>query len=122
MAKDKRNAHTNALPNYQKAVIPQNKLEKYALNSAHPEGQHKARVFKSALGFDKSNWQLLEQSIINEVSYHEAVLGRDDEYGKRYEVILPITDPNGNTANVLTAWIIKTGEDYPSLSTVYVVE
>jgi hypothetical protein len=122
MTKENRSVHPDALPGYEKAIIPRNKLEGYALNTTHSEGQHKARVFKSALGFDISNWQLLEECIINELPYHEAVPGIDDVYGRRYKVVLPITGPNGNTVNVLTAWIIRQGEDYPSLSTLYVTE
>jgi len=115
----KRSVHPNALPNYQNAVIPSDKLEKYALDPTHPTGRHKAIVFKSALGFDQSNWQLLSQSIIDELPYHEAVLGKDDEYGQRYTVIMPVTGPNGNTVEVVTAWIFKQGEDYPSLASPY---
>jgi hypothetical protein len=112
--------HPNALPNYQNAVIPSDKLEKYALDPTHPVGKHKAVVFKSALGFDLSNWQLLSQAIIDELPYHEAVPGKNDEYGQRYTVIMPITGPNGNTVEVVTAWIFKPGEDYPSLASPYV--
>jgi len=55
MADDSRNIHPRALPNYQRAVIPENKLLRYSLDPTHPRGRHKAIVFKSALGFDQSN-------------------------------------------------------------------
>lgn len=124
MTEQSRSPHLNALPNYQKAVIPTDKLEKYALNPNHlsraygkSDGRDKARVFKSALGFDQSNWELLKQKILEELPYQEAILGEEDEYGKRYTVTLPIAGLNGNTANVLTGWIILHGRDYPSLTT-----
>ncbi|MDT5120771.1 MAG: hypothetical protein QOC96_253 [Acidobacteriota bacterium] len=116
--------HPNALPNYDKAVIPRDKLERYALNPTHvsraygkSSGKDKARVFKSALGFDQSNWELLKQKILEELPYHEANVGEEDQHGKRYNVTLPITGPNGNTVNVLTAWIVRPNDDYPSLTT-----
>jgi hypothetical protein len=37
------------LPNPDQALIPFEKLEGYSLNSNHPEGRHKAIVFRSAL-------------------------------------------------------------------------
>lgn len=128
MADGVRSVHANALPDHLNAKIPADKLVKYALNPTHeardPLGSHgkdKARVFKSALGFDQSNWELLKQHILDELPYHEAVFRDDDEHGKRYTVIVPITGPNGKTADVLTGWIVEPGSDYPRLSTVRVV-
>lgn len=126
MSGSRRKPHPKALPNYQRAVIPPAKLEKYALNPRHvsrvqgrSNGMDKARVFKSALGFDETDWELLRDSIFEELPYYEATLGVEDEYGQRYDVTLSITGPNGNTANVLTGWIIAPETDYPSLTTAY---
>src|SRR5262249_19024348 len=123
---DKRDLHPRCLPNYQKAVIEQDKLERYCLNPEHTSktygssGKDKARVFKAALGFDQSNWQLLRDGILNELPYHEAKLGAEDEFGQRYEVKLPITGVNGNTTTVLVAWIVRPETDYPFLVSTYV--
>ena len=117
MSRDARTVHPNALPNYEKAFIPRSKLEDYVLNPAHRDGQHKARLFKSILGFEKSDWQKLEKAILDELPYHEAVLSREDRWGKFYSVSLPIVGPNGNTAIVQTIWKIETGKDYPSFIT-----
>jgi hypothetical protein len=70
MSDEPREVHPKALPNYQKAVIPRSKLEDYALNPAHEEGGHKARLFKSTLGFAKADWQKLEKVILNELPYN----------------------------------------------------
>jgi hypothetical protein len=43
------------LPNYASAVIEDSKLVSYALNPHSERGQHKARVFEHALGFNLSN-------------------------------------------------------------------
>jgi hypothetical protein len=121
MANGSRIVHPNALPNYENAVIPREKLEGYALNPAHEQGRHKAVVFKSALGFDQSNWGTLEQRIRGEMPYHEAVLKKDFEYGTLYELILPIAGMNNRTVDVLTAWIIRNGTDSPFLVSIYVL-
>lgn len=42
------------LPNADKAVVPLEKLLGYSLDSSHPVGKHKARVFASALGMTKT--------------------------------------------------------------------
>lgn len=116
--------HPDALPNYQDAVMPPEKFTRYFLNPMHvahvwgrSSGRDKAVVFKSALGFDLSNWELLRDRILEELPFHEAVLGKEDEFGRRYNVTLPVEGVNGKVANVLTAWIIKTGEVRPSFVT-----
>lgn len=39
------------LPSPERAVVDIRKLGEYCLNAEHPRGQHKVRVFKSALGW-----------------------------------------------------------------------
>ena len=51
------------LPHGERAVIEDSKLVGYALNPHSERGQHKARVFAQALGFNLSNWELLKQAI-----------------------------------------------------------
>ena len=119
---DNRTPHEHALPNYENAVILREKLERYSLDPTHvskafgkSSGQDKARVFEAALGFLKADWELLKNRILEELPYKEATVGDEDEHGRRYTVALAIAGPNGNTAVVLTAWIIKTGTDFPFL-------
>ena len=120
MADGVRSVHSKALPNHQRAIIPGNKLLRYALDPTHPRGRHKAIVFKSVLGFDQSNWQTLKRIILDEVPYHEATPGKQDEHGARFRMLFPIKGPNGNTAEVVVTWIIKEGTDYPSLDSTWV--
>ncbi len=47
------------LPNCEEAVIEDSKFVSYALNPQSELGQHKARAFESALGFNLSNWEQL---------------------------------------------------------------
>ena len=110
----------NAIPNVQIATINPKKLTEYALDPNHPVGGNKAKVFESALGYNQSNADDLMRQIYEKLPSSEAVLGKLDEYGQRYTVDIPITGPNGNTVNVRTGWIIKTGSDIPELTTIYV--
>ena len=110
----------NAIPNVENATINPKKLTEYALNPNHPVGGNKAKVFESALGYNQSNADDLMRQIYEKLPNSEAVLGQLDEYGQRYTVDIPITGPNGNTVNVRTGWIIKTGSDIPELTTLFV--
>jgi hypothetical protein len=48
------------LPNHAGAVIDDDKLVGYALNPQSERGQHKAREFENALGFNLSHWELMK--------------------------------------------------------------
>ena len=120
MADADRIVHPNALPNYEEAVILREKLEGYSLNLEHPVGKHHAIVFKSALGFEHANWQLLESALLIELPYHNAGAVKRGPWGEKYILVFPIIGPNGNTVEVLSVWIIRPGTDFPSLVTTYV--
>lgn len=93
----------------------------YLLDPLHKIGQHKARVFKSALGFQQSNAEELEKAILTELPYHPAILVSEGQWGTKYEVRLPITGISGVTVEVLTIWIIRKGTDFPTFVTARVV-
>lgn len=82
-----RSVHPDALPNYQKAVIPRSKLEDYALNPTHKDGKQKARLFKSILGFERVDWQKLEKAILDELPYQEATLTRVDKWASTIQYL-----------------------------------
>ena len=92
------------LPNCERAVIEDGKLVRYALNPHSERGQHKARVFAQALGFNMSNWEPLKQAILEALPARPATLTSETVFGKKYEVVVPITGPNGHTVDVLTVW------------------
>lgn len=95
-------------------VIPDEKLVGYALNPL--KAPDKARAFKSALGYDASNYEKLKQNIMDHVDETKFVAKSDEGYGMRYEYIVELTGENGKKANVLTAWI-QDGEDKRLTST-----
>jgi uncharacterized protein DUF6883 len=124
-----RSPHQNALPNYEKAVVSEDRLRKYALSSEHvssvkgkSSGKDKALIFERRLGFNASNWEILKRRILDELPYCEAKLGLADEHGQRYKVVMSILGVNGVTADIITAWIIDIGADYPRLISTYVLK
>ena len=116
----------NLLPNHEHAIIEDSKLIHYALNPRHELGQHKARVFESTLGFNLSNWTQLKEVILDALPHHEATLTSETVFGKKFEMVLPITGLNGRTVDVMTVWQFdcledRTLSDVPRLVTVYVL-
>ena len=59
------------LPNGERADLG-SKLEDYSLNPFHRHGQHKARVFESALGITLANAELMEAKAADEVTRSRA--------------------------------------------------
>ena len=110
----------NIIPNVGNASIDSRKLTDYALNPEHPVGGNKAKVFESALGYNKSNAEEFMQQIYEKLPGGRATLGKLDEFGQRYTVDISITGPNGNTVEVRTGWIIKKASDTPALTTIFV--
>lgn len=84
-------------------IVPGVKLTDYALNPF--KAPDKAKAFKSALGYDQSNYKELERNILDHIDESKFVPKGDSGYGMRYEYIMELTGANGKKANVLTAWI-----------------
>jgi hypothetical protein len=84
------------LPNGDRAELG-TKLEDYALNMLHREGRHKARAFESVLGITAGSADVLRRAL-------------------RF----PLSTAKG-TGTVVSVWIVRHGEDFPRLTTCYIV-
>jgi hypothetical protein len=93
----------DVLPNMENMRIPVEKFVNYSLDPL--KQPDKARAFRLALGYDKSNYQSLMDEIATGLPYYEATPKGDIGFGMRYEVVMQIKGANGKTASVLTAWI-----------------
>jgi hypothetical protein len=111
---------SGALPNASKVRISREEIDGYSLkpeNEGGPPG--KARVFESALGFNKSNADDLISQIRSGVRKNPAITGELDEFGQRFRVDIPLGGPKGS-AIVRTGWIIDPGSTIPRLLTAFV--
>ncbi|MBV7339623.1 hypothetical protein KFU94_67710 [Chloroflexi bacterium TSY] len=106
------------IPNAENAVVDIRKLRDYALNPAHRVGSHKARLFAAALGIDQDDAEEFRSRLLEIVRMHDAELGELDENGQRYRIDVMLTW-QGKRALILTAWIIRSDEDFPRLVTCY---
>ena len=107
------------LPNNKNAVIDSEKITGYALSRDHAVGKHKARVFESVLGMSDKDSFLLVNSILEAVQCHECIEGEVDSFGARYVVDFTLTN-NGRSAPIRTSWIVRAGEGFPRLTSVYI--
>lgn len=108
------------LPNAENAYVDKRKLIEYALSFDHPRGRHKARVFRSALGITEDRVDDLARGILSSVHEAECVAGETDPYGQRYTVDCRIETEAGD-AIVRTGWIIRRNENFPRLTTCFVL-
>jgi len=109
------------LPNGARAVVDIVKLRDYCLSSQHPEGRHKARVFLSALGMSSTDAEKLREMLLVAASVNNEVSITDsDKYGSRYSFDVVVAW-GSREAIVRSAWIIKTGEEFPRLASCYVL-
>jgi hypothetical protein len=108
------------LPGGERAVVDIAKLHDYCLNEQHPRGRHKARVFASALGLTAADADVLRQALLEAAREGDASEGDRDDYGQRYVVDFEMTGPAGRAA-VRSSWIILHGEDFPRMTSCYVL-
>lgn len=109
------------LPNGDRALVPLEKFTEYALNEEHPAGKHKARVFKAALGLTLEDAAFLQGQVQAIASTHEAIPEEPTAFGDRYVIDFVLTTDSG-TATIRTAWMVRQNEDFPRLTTCYVIE
>jgi hypothetical protein len=108
------------LPNADRAVVEIEKLRDYCLSSSHPRGRHKARVFVIALGITADNAEELKRAILSAITTEEARPTERDEYGQRFIVDFSMRR-QGKEAVVRSSWIVRSGENYPRLTSCYVL-
>lgn len=109
------------LPNASRAIVPLEKLMDYSLNPEHTTGKHKARVFRAALGLTLDDAPMLREKLLDIVKTHEADPQEPTAYGERYVIDFELTTSAG-TATVRSAWIVRKDEDFPRLTSCYVIQ
>lgn len=108
------------IPNADRAVVDIAKIRDYCLNPDHPRGRHKARVFHSALGLTRDHTRDLRDLLIHAVRSLDAESTESDDYGRRYVIDFMARGPAGS-AMVRSAWIVLHIEDFPRLTSCYVL-
>src|SRR5215207_9482065 len=100
------------LPNPERAVVEIEKLREYSLNLEHDRGKHKARVFRSALGFTQADAERLRQMVLMAALTEEATPTQLLPYGQLYTLDFSVEGLSGMVI-IRTGWIVAVGTDYP---------
>ena len=108
------------IPNPDRAVVDVEKLRRYCLSRSHPRGRHKARVFASVLGLAAVDAESLRSALLEAVLHSNAAPGEKDGYGQRFVLDFEMSTPRA-TARIRSAWIVRTGEDFPRFLTCFVL-
>ena len=108
------------LPNGERAVVDIVKLLDYCLSPDHLRGRHKARVFAAALGLTADDAEELRSALLEAARTEDATATGPDEYGQRYVVEFTMKR-GGREARVRSSWIVRTGEDFPRLTSSFVL-
>ena len=97
------------------------KLEDYSLNLSHREGRHNARVFESVLGITLAHAEVLRKRILSAAATSDEAESRGDNgFGEVFTLRFSLTTRYGS-ATILTGWIVRHNEDFPRLTTCYIV-
>lgn len=108
------------MPNSERAIVAEEKLRDYCLSPDHPRGRHKARVFAKALGMTNENVTEMREALLLAAQTTAAVVSDRDDYGQRYVIDFLMSGPAGQ-ATVRSSWIVKSDEDFPRLTSCYVL-
>jgi hypothetical protein len=105
------------LPKAHLAIVDQDKLVQYLLNSEHPDGRPKARFF-AALGYWAGDPEPLRQALID-LAQRTDMEEVPFQYGVKYVGTGDIEGQGGRKARLTTVWLTEPGEPSPRLITAY---
>jgi hypothetical protein len=108
------------LPNADRAVVDIRKLRDYCLDPNSPKGRNKARVFKAALGLTRADAEFLRKQLLVAAREADCQLEEADDYGRRYSLDFPL-EVAARRHQVRSGWIVRHDEDFPRLTTCYVI-
>jgi len=108
------------LPHSDEAILDIRKIQDYCLNSAHPRGRHKARVFREALDLQRTDASWLRTVLLEAARSGEALQVGDDPWGTYWRLDATVRR-QGKIAVVRTIWIVRTGDSVPRFVTCWVL-
>jgi hypothetical protein len=103
-----------------RAIVDIRKITGYCLNSEHPRGRHKARVFAAVLGITVDHAEELRHLLLANAAAGDARLAGSDQYGDRYMLDFDVAR-GAWIGRVRSPWIVRNAEQVPRLITCYVL-
>ena len=106
------------LPDHERGILPLAKL-RYCLDMYHPTGQHKARVFRSALGLNTGDTAKLERIVRDGLAAHDAHLSCTFIDGTERWVVEWVLLARLGSMRMITVWDRARGSAPASLISCY---
>lgn len=106
------------IPNAEHAIIDQQKLVAYLLNTEHRRGGSKAALL-GMFGYTPANWEQLAADLRRDHLSAAVTVESDTPYGRRYEIRATLATPSGRPLTVRSIWQIDLGTTAPRLITLY---
>ena len=106
------------IPRADAAVVAEEKLRDYLLSPAHPIGRFKAAFF-AQLGYSQGNWERLAGDLRSQHLPLAAEPIQSPPFGRKYRIVGPLTGPAGRTAEVVSIWMVRSGEEIARFVTLY---
>lgn len=106
------------LPNRFSAIVTQDKIQGYLLNTERMPAAAKARFFLS-LGFHPEEWKSFALALMEHGQTCQVVKVVDSAYGRKFEVRGPIKCPDGRSPEICTIWQLDKDCLEPRLITAY---
>lgn len=75
-------------------------------------------IYFRSIGFADNHWKALEAEIRAQLK-NDAKIKDRTAYGEKYEIRGMVTGPTGQRAEIVTAWMILTGEEIPRIITAH---
>jgi len=106
------------LPQYQSAIVQEQKIVAYLLSFTHRDGRGKAFFF-SRFGFRAADWQEFADALKQHIKTHEVATAETTPFGIRYTIEGTLVTPDGRNPSIRTVWFIETGDSIPRFVTAY---
>lgn len=106
------------IPNADSAIIDEQKVVGYLLNTEHRRGGSKAALLLH-FGYDPSDWQRLAEDLRRDHLSAEAESVKTTPYGTRFDIRAPVATPSGRTVFLRSIWQIDAGLSAPRLITLF---
>jgi len=65
------------------------------------------------------DWEILRDDLLHLAASCEAIAGEATQYGQKYELRGKLRSPSGESAEILSVWIVLSDENVPRFVTAY---
>jgi len=105
------------VPDSEQAVVTQEKVYDYLLNTEHPDGGCKAMWFAS-LGYERENWRMLADDLLKIARTCKEFTTETSPFGVKYKCRGEVGRSGHRPGRVMVVWIVEPDEP-PRLVTAY---